>query len=90
MNDWRLFGIGLLYVLCMATALGAVYSKHYSRKLYMQLESLQQVRDDLNVDWGRLELEQSTWATHQRIEEVARDKLHMFLPTGGAIIIVPP
>ena len=90
MNDWRLFGLASLYVLCMVTALGAVYSKYYSRKLYVQLEALQQARDDLNIDWGRLELEQSTWATHTRIEEVAREKLHMFLPTGEATIIVPP
>jgi cell division protein FtsL len=90
MNDWRVFGIAALFALSFVTALGAVYSKHHSRKLYIGLHALQQARDDLNVDWGRLQLEQSTWATHTRIEEVAREKLHMILPISGGTVIVPP
>ena len=90
MNDWRIFGIATLFALGFVTALGAVYSKHHSRNLYIELHALQQARDDLNVDWGRLQLEQSTWATHTRIEEVGREKLHMILPTADATVIVPP
>jgi cell division protein FtsL len=90
MNDWRVFGIASLFACALLTALMAVYSKHYSRKLYIELQALQGIRDDKNVDWGRLQLEQSTWATHTRIEEVARERLHMVSPTADATIIVPP
>lgn len=90
MNDWRLLGLASLFMLTLVTALAAVYSKHYSRQLYIELEALQTIRDERNVDWGRLQLEQSTWATHTRIEEVARERLHMVSPVAEATVIVPP
>ena len=67
----RLINLGLLLAFVMS-AIGVIYSKHHNRMLYVELRGLQTTRDDLNVDWDRLQLEQSTWATHARIEGAAR------------------
>jgi cell division protein FtsL len=79
-----------LAALVFATALAVVFSTHTSRKLFVEMEELLQVRDDLNAEWGRLQLEQSTWATHGRIEQAASDKLDMVIPSPGAVVIVRP
>ena len=79
-----------LVALLMVSALGVVYAKHRNRMLYVELRELQTARDDLNVDWGRLQLEQSTWATHSRVEAVARKKLSMRNINYGEVIIVKP
>jgi cell division protein FtsL len=58
--------------------------------LYVELRELQVARDNLNVDWGRLQLEQSTWATHSRVEAVARKKLGMRNIDYGEVMILKP
>jgi cell division protein FtsL len=85
----RLLLAGLI-VSVFATALGVVFSTHEARKLFVELQGLQQVRDELSAEWGRLQLEQSTWATHGRIERIANNKLEMVNPPPGAVVIVRP
>lgn len=85
----RLLLSGLALAL-FATALGVVFSTHQSRKLFVELQALQAVRDERNAQWGRLQLEQSTWATHSRIERIANEKLDMVIPPPGAVVIVKP
>lgn len=85
----KLFNLILLAVVVI-TALGVVYAKHENRKLYVQFRELQKQRDALDVDWGRLQLEQSTWATHGRIEEIARKKLGMRNVDFGEVVIIKP
>ncbi len=87
--------IGRVFLLAMGvvafgSALGVVYTQHESRKLFVELQGLQNARDELNVDWGRLQLEQSTWATHGRIEAIAREKLDMTIPPPAAVVLVKP
>lgn len=79
-----------LAVAVFASALGVVFSTHESRKLFVELQGLQKVRDEMNAQWGRLQLEQSTWATHGRIERIANEKLDMVIPPPGAVVIVRP
>jgi cell division protein FtsL len=79
-----------LVILIMASAVGVIYAKHRNRMLYVDLRELQSQRDDLNIDWGRLQLEQSTWATHGRIEAVARKKLGMRNLDYNEVVIVRP
>lgn len=81
---------GGLALLLMVSAFGVVYAQHESRKLFVQLQDVQGVRDELEVEWGRLQLEQSTWATDGRIEKTARSKLDMNLPPPEAIVIAKP
>jgi cell division protein FtsL len=85
----RLMVIGLA-IAVFTTALGVVFSTHESRKLFVELQGLQRVRDEMNAQWGRLQLEQSTWATHGRIERIANEKLDMVIPPPGAVVIVRP
>ena len=75
----------LLVVMC---ALGAVNSNHRARRLFTELEAEQKRTRDLGVEWGQLQLEQSTWASHARIEKVAHEKLGMRTPTTGQIMLV--
>lgn len=82
--------VGVLAVLVLVSALSVVYAKYESRNLFIQLQALRSRRDQMNVQWGRLQLEQSTWATHSRVERVARDRLGMVMPSPDAVVIVRP
>lgn len=74
----------------LLSALGVVYATHENRMRYVQLQDLNRERDRLDVEWGRLQLEQSTWATHGRIEKVAREKLRMHSIDYGEVMIFRP
>lgn len=79
-----------LVMAVMVSAIGLVYSKHLSRKLFVELQHLKQQVTDLNTEWGRLQLEQSTWTDHGRIERIARQRLLMKQPEANAVIFVKP
>jgi len=80
----------ILALAVFASSLGVVYAKHESRKLFVELDLLKKSRDEMNVQWGRLQLEQSTLATHGRIEERAKKRLGMVTPEFKRIFIVKP
>ena len=67
-------------VVCVMSAMALIYTKHESRKLFVELEALTAERDELNIEWGQLQIEQSTWATHARIEKVATDEMSQVRP----------
>ena len=73
---------------CVVSALALVYTKHESRKLFVELEQLTDQRDELNIEWGQLQIEQSTWATHARIEQVATDDLQLTRPETAEIFVI--
>ncbi len=89
MSGARLLAAGLALAV-IASALGVVYTSHLSRRLYAELARLEQARDALEVEWGRLQLEQSTWAAHSRIERLARERLRMRLPRPDEVVVVRP
>jgi cell division protein FtsL len=70
----------VLVAAVMGAAVAAVYAKHESRKLFMELQALTEERDRLEVDWSRLQIEQSTWSTHARVEQLARGEMRMRSP----------
>ena len=78
----------LLIMSVLGSAIGIVYAKHQNRKLFVQLQTLQLERDDMNTEWGKLQLEQATWGTHGRVERFAHGKLHMNVPTAGEVTMV--
>ena len=81
----------LLVVMILAvlvSAVGVIEAKHQSRKRFVALQALEKVRDQMNVEWGQLQLEQGTWATHSRVERLAREKLHMVNPKMDEVVIV--
>ena len=75
-------------VVCVLSALALVYTKHESRKLFVELEALTHERDQLNIEWGQLQIEQSTWATHARIEQVATEDLSLMRPEATEIYVI--
>jgi cell division protein FtsL len=86
----RAWLIGLLGLAVFSTAVAVVHVKHVSRKLFVELQGLERERDALNVEWGQLQIEQSTWATHARIESLARGRLDLQVPSADAIVLVLP
>jgi cell division protein FtsL len=77
-----------ILALVVASALGVVAAQHQARKLFSELEREQERARGLEVEWGQLQLEQSTWAAHGRIERMAREALGMRLPMAGQVIVV--
>ena len=75
----RVLIVLLLFVANVATGVGIVYSKHSMRKSFIELQVMQNNFDELQIEWGRFQLEQSAWATHGRVEKIAREKLNMDL-----------
>ena len=75
-------------VVCVISAIALVYTKHESRKLFVELEQLTSERDQLNIEWGQLQIEQSTWATHARIERVALEELSLVRPKSTEIYLI--
>lgn len=75
----RVVLIIVLFLANVFTGVGIVYTKHSTRKSFIELQNMQSSFDELQVEWGRLQLEQSAWATHGRIEKLAREKLNMDL-----------
>jgi cell division protein FtsL len=86
---WRL-SIVLLGLALLGSSLGVVYSKQEARNRFNDLQRLTRERDELDIEWGQLQLEQSTWATNGRVESVARDDLHMVIPQATDLRIVRP
>ncbi|MDZ7767816.1 MAG: cell division protein FtsL [Woeseia sp.] len=75
-------------IVCVVSALALIYTKHEARKLFVELEELTAERDKLNIEWGQLQIEQSTWATHARIERVAADDLSLVRPDATEIYVI--
>ena len=86
---WRL-SIVLLGLAVLGSSLGVVYSKQEARNRFDDLQRLTRERDDLDIEWGQLQLEQSTWATHGRVERLAHEELHMVIPQASDLRIVQP
>jgi cell division protein FtsL len=79
-----------LWVAALGSAAAAVYLKHRSREMFVELERLDTRRDNLDIEWGQLQLEQSAWSTHAFVERVASAKLHMAMPPPKEIEIIAP
>jgi len=78
----------MLFFVMLACAMGLVTSQHKARKLFIELQQQKEVAKSLDMEWSQLQLEQSTWAMHSRLEQVARDMLHMHVPETKNIQIV--
>ena len=80
----------LLLFFIVFCALGAVTSQHKARKLFQDLEAEQERARQLDVEFGQLQLELSTWATHPRIEKIARERLKMQAPDAKRLLVAKP
>ena len=87
--SWRLL-LAVLIVANVASAIAVVYARHEHRQLFIAFKQLVRERDELNIDFGRLQLEQATWAESNRIDQVARNKLGMVFPQADETVVVRP
>jgi cell division protein FtsL len=80
--------LAILVVANVLSAIGVVFARHEHRQLFIALSGLEKARDELNIEFGRLQLEQATWAESNRIDQVARERLGMKFPEAGDIVVV--
>jgi cell division protein FtsL len=80
----------LLWCAVLVSSAGAIYSKYRARELFVELERLNTGRDELDAEWGRLQLEQSAWSAYAFVERVASERLHMSIPDSRDIEILAP
>ena len=85
--------IAIVLVLVFAvlvSALSVVATQHTARAVFMETEQLKKQRDQLNEEWGRLQIEQGTWSLDERIERIVREDLDMLVPDNGSRVFLVP
>ena len=87
---WLSLAMPLLWLAVLGSAVQVIYARHKARDLFVRLERLNAERDSLDMDWGRLQLEQSYWSSNAFVERVANAKLRMSLPQTRDVRIVRP
>lgn len=80
--------LAILLAANVLSAIGVVFARHEHRQLFIALTKFERSRDELNIEFGRLQLEQATWAESNRIDQVARMRLGMKFPETSDIVVV--
>lgn len=80
--------VATLVLANVASALLIVRDRHEHRQAFIALTRLEKARDDLNIEFGRLQLEQATWAESNRVDQVARAQLGMAFPRTEDVVVV--
>lgn len=80
--------IALLMVVLVVMSFLIVGLRHQSRLMFVELQGLQKARDDLNIEWGKLLLEEGAWSQHRRVESTARERMGMNIPAAGEIAVI--
>ena len=78
----------LLAIAVVVSAIWVASVRHEARQLFVELEALNREHDRLQIDWGRLQIEQSAWAAHPRIESLAREQLSLVPPDQTQIVML--
>jgi cell division protein FtsL len=86
----RLFLIVVLVLAVVGTAVGVVDARQQHRMAYIELSRLQAERDELDIEFSRLQLEQATWSEPNRIEQVATERLGMQFPEAADVVVLRP
>jgi len=83
----RAVALLVLVAAVIASSIGVVYARHEGRRHFIELNRLTNERDNLNFEFGRLQLEQATWAENNRIEQIARGRLGMVSPSSAEMVV---
>lgn len=83
-------GLFLAALMILLSALGAIYAKHEARRMFVELSVLHDGRDELIIDWGRLQLEQQSLAGVMAVDNLARGRLSMVAPDPSTVVYVRP
>jgi len=79
-----------LILACVGSAIAVIYARYSHRQLFVELTRLERERDELNIEFGRLQLEQATWAEANRIDQLAQQRIGMKFPEVDDIVVVRP
>ena len=82
--------LGALVAANVVSGLLIVRDRHEHRQAFVALSKLERARDELNIEFGRLQLEQATWAESNRVDQIARTRLGMKTPEPADIVVVRP
>ena len=80
--------LSVLVLAIVGTAVAVVYERYRHRQLFVELTRAERERDELNIEFGRLQLEQATWAESNRVDQVARMRLGMVFPRTEDIVVL--
>ena len=80
----------MLILANLISAIGVVHARHRHRQLFVELSRLEKSRDELNIEFSRLQLEQATWAESNRVDQIARTRLGMKTPEPTDIVVLRP
>jgi len=86
----RNFMLFILVVAVLGSGVAVVYARQEHRQAYVQLTKLLRERDEINIEFSRLQLEQATWAETNRIEQVATERLGMAFPQAADLVVLKP
>ncbi len=86
----RFWMVGVLSIGLLLSALAAIYSKYYSRQIFIEIQQQERALDQYEVEWGQLQLELTTLAEQNRVELVARKQLKLVMPLREKIIYIKP
>jgi len=87
-RSWLLVMVALGLV--MFSSVGVIFCSYDTRRLVASHQRLQQENNALQVEWGQLLLEQSTWGSYNRVERLAGSKLKMRVPAPNEVVMVEP
>jgi len=79
-----------LWFLALGSAAAVIHARHRARELFVELEKLNTRRDNLEIEWGQLQLEQSAWSSPAFVEQVAMTQRPMAMPAPRSIKVVQP
>ncbi len=86
----RLFLLVLLAVAVIGSGIAVVHARQQHRQAYVELTRLERSRDELNIEFSRLQLEQATWSETNRIEQIATERVGMRFPEGAEVVVLTP
>jgi cell division protein FtsL len=77
-----------LFTVLIVVALGVVTAQHEARKMYSEHERLLVLAAQYKTEYEQLQIEQSTWAMHSRVEEMATKQLQMRVPNPQDVQVI--
>ena len=86
----RYLGLSGLILVLLISALAVIYSKYHSRLIFIEIQKQERALDQYEVEWGQLQLELTTLAEQNRVEQVARGQLKLVMPLREKIIYIKP
>jgi cell division protein FtsL len=82
--------MGALITVLLVSALTVIYSKYQSRLIFIEIQKQERALDQYEVEWGQLQLELTTLAELNRVEQVAREQLKLIMPLREKIVYIKP